>query len=86
MATSSPRYALTIVGGATAGAEAAALLGPQRMSLEGGRVVPGPVEDVHEPLVVSSIGSVPEPTRGVEQEGRLYRWTAPDLGGLLGHD
>ena len=47
----------------------------QRTRVEGDQVHPveGGVEDVRAPLVVSSIGSVPEPMQGVEQEGQLYR-------------
>ena len=60
----------------------------QRTRLEGGQAVPvdGAFEDVCAPLVVSSIGSVPEPMGGVEQDGHLYRWTDPDLGRLDGYE
>lgn len=60
----------------------------QRTRVEDGRAVPveGDVEDVHAPLVVSSIGSVPEPMAGVAQEGLLYDWSDPDLGRLVGYD
>src|SRR5262249_43678150 len=48
----------------------------QRPRIEDGRAVPvaGAFEEVRAPLVVSSIGSVPEPMEGVEQDGHLYRW------------
>lgn len=60
----------------------------QRTRLEGGQAVPvdGAFEDVRAPLVVSSIGSVPEPMGGVEQAGHLYRWADPDLGRLGGYE
>ena len=60
----------------------------QRTRLEGGQGVPvdGAFEDVRAPLVVSSIGSVPEPMGGVEQAGHLYRWADPDLGRLGGYE
>jgi NADPH-dependent glutamate synthase beta subunit-like oxidoreductase len=60
----------------------------QRTRVEGGRAVPvdGAFEDLRAPLVVSSIGSVPEPMEGVEQDGHLYRWADPDLGRLGGYD
>ena len=60
----------------------------QRTRVERGQAVPieGAVQDVRAPLVVSSIGSVPEPMRGVEQEGHLYRWVDPELGRLVGYE
>ncbi len=60
----------------------------QRTRVEGGRAVgiPGAFEEVRAPLVVSSIGSVPEPMEGVEQDGHLYRWADPELGRLGGYD
>jgi len=60
----------------------------QRTRVERGRPVPipGEVEDVRAPLVVSSIGSIPEPMRGIEQEDGLYRWADPDLGRLPGFE
>jgi ferredoxin--NADP+ reductase len=60
----------------------------QRTRVEDGRPVPipGALEDVHAPLVVSSIGSVPEPMAGIEQDGLLYQWADPDLGRLAGYD
>jgi NADPH-dependent glutamate synthase beta subunit-like oxidoreductase len=60
----------------------------QRTRIEDGRAVPvaGAFEEVRAPLVVSSIGSVPEPMEGVEQDGHLYRWIDPDLGRLGGYD
>ncbi len=60
----------------------------QRTRVEGGqaRAVEGAIEEVRAPLVVSSIGSIPEPMQGVEQEGQLYRWLDPELGRLVGYD
>jgi len=48
--------------------------------------VDGAFEELRAPLVVSSIGSVPEPMEGVEQDGHLYRWADPDLGRLGGYE
>lgn len=60
----------------------------QRTRVEGGQALPveGAFEEVRAPLVVSSIGSIPEPMPGVEQEGQLYRWLDPELGRLVGYD
>jgi ferredoxin/flavodoxin---NADP+ reductase len=43
--------------------------------VEGGRAIPlkGSEYDVRSPLVVSSIGSIPEPVQGVGMQGNLYR-------------
>jgi ferredoxin--NADP+ reductase len=58
----------------------------QRTRVEDGRVVPveGAVEDVRAPLVVSSIGSVPEPMEGIAHDELLYRWDDPLVGRLGG--
>ncbi len=60
----------------------------QCTSVEGGRAVPleGSMEDVRAPLVVSSIGSVPEPMDGVPQDGLLYRYADRNLGRVEGYD
>jgi NADPH-dependent glutamate synthase beta subunit-like oxidoreductase len=60
----------------------------QRTRLDGEQAVPveGAVADAPTALVVSSIGSVPEPMTGVEQQGQLYRWTDPELGRLVGYE
>lgn len=60
----------------------------QHTRVEGGRAVPveGEFAEVRAPLVVSSIGSVPEPIEGIEQDGLLYRWSDPELGRLVGYD
>lgn len=59
----------------------------QRTRVEGGRAVPvaGAIDDVHAPLVVSSIGSVPEPMEGIPQDGVLYRFADPALGRIEGY-
>jgi NADPH-dependent glutamate synthase beta subunit-like oxidoreductase len=46
--------------------------------------VPGEFEDARAPLVVSSIGSVPEPMPGIAQDDALYQYADPDLGRLKG--
>jgi ferredoxin--NADP+ reductase len=60
----------------------------QHTRVDGGRAVPvpGEMEDVRAPLVVSSIGSIPEPMTGIEQDGVLYRYVDWDLGRLDGYD
>jgi hypothetical protein len=60
----------------------------QRTRVEDGRAVPvaDSFEDVRAPLVVSSIGSVPEPMPGVEQDGLLYEYVDAELGRLPGHE
>ncbi len=56
--------------------------------VEGGRAVPieGQIEDVATPMVISSIGSIPEPLRGVTQRGQLYEFSDPHSGKLEGYD
>ncbi len=60
----------------------------QRTKVENGvaKPVEGAVEDFHAPMVISSIGSVPEPMGGVEHDGMLYRYVDADLGRLGGYD
>jgi NADPH-dependent glutamate synthase beta subunit-like oxidoreductase len=60
----------------------------QRTRIENGRAVPvpGAFEEVHAPLVVSSIGSVPEPIAGIKMREHLYDWADADLGRLAGYD
>ncbi len=48
--------------------------------------IPGAFKDVRTPLVVSSIGSIPEPIGGVAQDGQLYRFTDLEHGRLQGYD
>ena len=58
----------------------------QRTRVENGTalVVGGAFEDVQAPLVVSSIGSVPEPMPGIPIGGQLYQWADDQLGRLAG--
>jgi len=60
----------------------------QRTRVERGRAepLPGETEDVRAPLIVSSIGSIPEPLAGIEQDGQLYRWADERLGRLPGYE
>lgn len=60
----------------------------QHTRIEEGRVIPiaGSFEEAHAPLVVSSIGSVPEPIKGIPQRGELYDYTDRTLGRLQGYD
>jgi len=60
----------------------------QKTKVEGGKAVPIPdaFEDVRAPLVISSIGSVPEPMTGIPQDGLLYHYVDPDLGRLDGYE
>jgi NADPH-dependent glutamate synthase beta subunit-like oxidoreductase len=60
----------------------------QRTKVEDGKPVPiaDAFEDVRSPLVISSIGSVPEPMAGIEQQGLLYHYVDPDLGRLDGYE
>ena len=51
---------------------------------EGGRLRgTGRFEDLEAPLVVSSIGSVPEPIEGIPMRGELYAWKDRDRGLLM---
>ncbi len=60
----------------------------QRTEVKAGKVVPvaADIEDVRGPLVISSIGSVPEPMAGIPQRGELYDYTDPDLGRVRGYE
>jgi len=60
----------------------------QRTRVEGGKAIPvdGAIEDVHAPLVVSSIGSVPEPMRGIPMKDVVYQWADEQLGRLAGYE
>jgi len=48
--------------------------------------IEGELESVRAPLVVSSIGSVPEPMPGITQDGLLYDYVDAELGRLEGYD
>lgn len=60
----------------------------QKTRVEKGKAIriEGAFEDVHAPLVVSSIGSVPEPMAGIDMKNELYQWADPQLGRLAGYD
>jgi NADPH-dependent glutamate synthase beta subunit-like oxidoreductase len=60
----------------------------QRTRVEDGKAVPvdGAFEDVHAPLVVSSIGSIPEPMTGITMKHQLYQWADQQLGRLAGYE
>jgi ferredoxin--NADP+ reductase len=53
-----------------------------------GEVTPveGAIEDVRAPLVISSIGSIPEPLPGVKERGELYDFSDRELGRLAGFE
>jgi NADPH-dependent glutamate synthase beta subunit-like oxidoreductase len=53
---------------------------------EGPVPVPGSHEDFPAPLVVSSIGSIPEPIPGVQMKGELYRIRDVRTGEVVGFD
>ncbi len=74
--------ALLVEGGRLAG------LRFQRTRVENGVavLVDGAVEDVHAPLVVSSIGSIPEPMAGIPMKDVLYQWADQQLGRLADYD
>ena len=60
----------------------------QQTQVTDGRVIPvqGATEDVRAPLVVSSIGSIPEPMPGIPQRGEVYDFTDLQLGRIAGYD
>jgi NADPH-dependent glutamate synthase beta subunit-like oxidoreductase len=60
----------------------------QRTVVEDGKPVPveGAFDDVRAPLVVSSIGSIPEPMKGIAQKNELYHYVDTELGRLEGYD
>jgi len=60
----------------------------QKTKVENGKPVPidGAFEDVHAPLVISSIGSIPEPMEGIGMRDQLYQWADTELGRLHGYD
>jgi len=59
----------------------------QRTEIEGGRVrtVPGSDFEARAPLVLSSIGSVPQPIPGVPMKGELYDYDDWDKGSVHDH-
>jgi ferredoxin--NADP+ reductase len=46
----------------------------------------GALEEIRAPLVISSIGSIPEPIAGIGQRGDLYDYTDRELGRVRGYD
>jgi ferredoxin--NADP+ reductase len=48
--------------------------------------VEGTLEDVRAPLVISSIGSIPEPIPGIGARGELYDFSDRELGRIAGYD
>lgn len=60
----------------------------QRTRMEDGRVhlVEGATADVLGPLVISSIGSIPEPMPGIGGRGELYDFSDRGLGRIAGYD
>jgi NADPH-dependent glutamate synthase beta subunit-like oxidoreductase len=60
----------------------------QRTRVEHGKAVPieGELVDVDTPLVISSIGSIPEPIAGILQDGQLYRFSDLEHGRIEGFD
>ena len=60
----------------------------QKTKVENGKAVAidGAFEDVHAPLVVSSIGSIPEPMAGIGMHDQLYQWADTELGRLQGYE
>jgi len=60
----------------------------QRTRVVDGRVEPiaGAIDAVSTPLVVSSIGSIPEPMPGIAERGELYAFSDRALGRIAGYD
>jgi hypothetical protein len=60
----------------------------QHTKVVDGRVVPveNAHDDVRSPLVVSSIGSIPEPLPGIPRRGEVYEYTDQKLGRLAGFE
>ncbi len=60
----------------------------QHTRVEAGQVVPvvGALEEVRAPLVVSSIGSIPEPMPGIRERDELYDFSDRELGRIAGYE
>jgi NADPH-dependent glutamate synthase beta subunit-like oxidoreductase len=48
--------------------------------------VEGALDDVRAPLVISSIGSIPEPIPGIAERGELYDFSDREIGRIAGYD
>ena len=62
--------------------------GSSRRASRTDEVVPvdGAIEEVRAPLVISSIGSIPEPMPGIKERGELYDFSDRELGRLAGYE
>lgn len=60
----------------------------QQTRVEDGRAVPidGQLEEVRGPFVISSIGSIPEPIKGIPDDGALYVYADRTVGRLDGYE
>jgi hypothetical protein len=60
----------------------------QRTEIVGSRLIPveDAIEEVHAPLVISSIGSIPAPLPGIPLRGEVYDYTDRQLGRVAGYD
>ncbi len=60
----------------------------QHTQVVDGRVTPvdGAFDDVRAPLVISSIGSIPEPLPGIPERGELYDYCDRELGRIAGYE
>ena len=60
----------------------------QHTTVEAAQVVPvaGALEEVRAPLVISSIGSIPEPIPGIAARGELYAFSDRELGRIAGYE
>ena len=47
------------------------------------RILDGLIEEVRAPLTVSSIGSIPEPIKGIPQKGEVYTYVNQEIGLLM---
>ncbi|MFQ5458877.1 MAG: hypothetical protein ACE5FC_10575 [Myxococcota bacterium] len=60
----------------------------QRTRIEGRKIVevPGETLEARGAMIISSIGSVPEPLEGIPMKGDLFKFTDWDLGRLAGYE
>jgi ferredoxin--NADP+ reductase len=47
------------------------------------RTLPGPTENIRGPMIISSIGSIPEPIPGIPQRGEVYEYADQKTGLLI---